>query len=265
MSVLDDCIDLAVEPRLDLEALAAARQFIGGDHPRAEAAGAIEVLAHAPLRGVALIFAHRAFHAAGVAGDAIDRVLERQMLGALADDDDHLAFIVELDRLLRPHQRLHMRRQRRQHAEEDRLEFRDVVALRAFLDVVEIIEAEADDLAGVRHRQREFQSGERAARRGRRFLGEIGERLRDRHCRGAASRRDRSGAFASAACRSMTLSPSTTPSRGPLSLRNRRFSWSTSLRHIRPRSARQGLAHFVERRPARKSGVRRRAASPREA
>ena len=119
---------LPLSRRLDLEALAAARQFVGGHHPRADAAGAVEILAHAPLRGVALIFAHRAFHAAGIAGDAVGRVLQRQMLGALADDDDHLAFVVELDRLLRPHQRLHMRRQRRQHAEEDRLEFRDVVA-----------------------------------------------------------------------------------------------------------------------------------------
>ena len=49
--------------------------------------------------------------------------------------------------------------------------------LRAFLDVVEIIQAEADDLAGMRDRQRKFQAGERTARRGRRLLGEIGERL----------------------------------------------------------------------------------------
>jgi len=33
-------------------------------------AGAIEVLAHVPLRGLALKFAHRAFVAAGVSGDA---------------------------------------------------------------------------------------------------------------------------------------------------------------------------------------------------
>ena len=43
--------------------------------------------------------------------------------------------------------------------------------------MIEIIEAEADDLAGPRHRQREFQSGERTARGGRRLLGEIGERF----------------------------------------------------------------------------------------
>ena len=101
----------------------------------------------------------------------------RQVLGALADDHDHLGFVVELDRLHRPHQRLQMRRQRRQHAEKDRLEFRNVVLLRPFLDVVEIIEAEADDLAGPRDGKSEFQSGERAAGCGRRALGEIGERF----------------------------------------------------------------------------------------
>ena len=160
-----------------LEALAAARQLVGGHHPRADAAGAVEILAHAPLRGVALIFADRAFHAAGIAGDAIGCVLKRQMLCPPADDDDHFAFIVELDRFARPHQRLHMRRQRRQHAEKDRLEFRDVVALRAFLDVIEVIKPETDDLAGPRDRKRKLQPRKRAARRGRRFLCQIGERL----------------------------------------------------------------------------------------
>ncbi len=42
--------------------------------------------------------------------------------------------------------------------------------------MVEIIEAEADDLAGPRNRQAIFQSGERAAGGRRRFAGEITER-----------------------------------------------------------------------------------------
>ncbi len=99
------------------------------------------------------------------------------MPGALADDHHHFAFIVELDRLLRPDQRLLMRRQRGRHAEEDRLEFRDVVLVRTFLDVVEIVEAEADDLAGIGDRQREFQSGQRNARGCRRLLHGLGKRL----------------------------------------------------------------------------------------
>jgi hypothetical protein len=98
------------------------------------------------------------------------------MLGALADDDDQFAFVVELDRLLRPQQRRAVRHQRGQHAEKDRLEFRDVVLLRAFLDVVEVIEAQADDLAGLGHRQRELQTGERNARGGIR-LGDGGLEL----------------------------------------------------------------------------------------
>ena len=127
---------------------------------------------------------------------------------------------------MRPHQRLQMRRQRRQHAEEDRLEFRNVVALRAFLDVVEIIEAEADDLAGPRDRQRVFQAGERAARGGRRLLGEIGERL-EVAVAPAQHFAEIGRQLASTACRSMTLSPSTTPSRKPIvRFETRRSSWS---------------------------------------
>ena len=48
--------------------------------------------------------------------------------------------------------------------------------LRAFLDVVEIVEPEAEDLARLRHRQTELQTLERAARRGRRALRDVGER-----------------------------------------------------------------------------------------
>ena len=69
-----------------------------------------------------------------------------------------------------------MGRERRQHAEKDRLEFRDIVLLRAFLDVIEIIEAQANDFAGARHRQRVFQAGQRQARGGRRLFGELSER-----------------------------------------------------------------------------------------
>ncbi len=49
---------LAVEPGLNLEALAAGRKLVGGHHPGTEAAGIVEVLAHVPLRGLALEFAH---------------------------------------------------------------------------------------------------------------------------------------------------------------------------------------------------------------
>ena len=52
----------------------------------------------------------------------------------------------------------------------------NIVALRAFFHVVEIIEAKADDLAGRRHRQRVFQAFERTVGAGRRTLGGILER-----------------------------------------------------------------------------------------
>src|SRR3569623_3465903 len=67
--------------------------------------------------------------------------------------------------------------QRRRHAEEDRLKFRNVVALRPLFHMVEIVEAAADFLAGLGDRQREFQARERPPRRSRRLLREFAERL----------------------------------------------------------------------------------------
>src|SRR5712691_4833560 len=86
---------LTVEPGLDLEALAAGRQLVRRHHPRTEAAGAIEVLAHVPLRGLALELAYRAFVAAGIAGDTGIGVVEREVLGTLADDENELGLVVQ--------------------------------------------------------------------------------------------------------------------------------------------------------------------------
>ena len=71
----------------------------------------------------------------------------------LPDDRDHFGFVVELDRLLRPHDRLQVRHHRGQHAEEDGGKFRNVVALRTFLDMVEIIQPETDDFSRLRDGQ----------------------------------------------------------------------------------------------------------------
>src|SRR5664279_3541515 len=85
------------------------------------------------------------------------------MLGRLTHDRDHFGLVIELRRYARADDRLQMRHHRRQHAEEDRRELRNIVAARALLDVVEIIEAEADDLAGPCDREAVFQSGARTA------------------------------------------------------------------------------------------------------
>src|SRR4029079_17791934 len=98
------------------------------------------------------------------------------MLGALADDRDHLGFVVELDRFLWPHDWLPMRHHRSQHTEENRRKFRDVVALRAFLHMVEVVEPKANDLPRMRYRQRVFQSIEGTARGCRRFLRKSADR-----------------------------------------------------------------------------------------
>jgi hypothetical protein len=70
-----------------------------------------------------------------------------------------------------------MRHDRIEAPHEQGREFRQVVGVAAFLDVFEVIQAQADDLAGSRHRQRICQPRERAPRRDGRACGEIGERL----------------------------------------------------------------------------------------
>ena len=105
------------------------------------------------------------------------RVGRSQMLGALADDQDHLGFVVERLGHLRADDRLAVRHHRGQAAHEDGRKFRNVVALRAFLDVFEIIQAEADDFSGPADGQRIGQAGERLACARRRALGDVRERL----------------------------------------------------------------------------------------
>ena len=109
-----------------------------------------------------------------------------------------------------------VRHHRREHAEEDRREFRNIVALRAFLDVVEIIEAEADDLA--RAAPPASRISIRRAGGGRKPAPFWRDRraASSRHCRGARTSPRSAGRLASTACRSMTVSPSTTPRRKPL-------------------------------------------------
>ena len=176
-AVLSDCMVLPLSRLMIFRPLPPGGNSSARHHPRPEAAGAVEILAHAPLRGVALELAHRALVRARITGDAGERIVHGQVLRRLADNRDHFGFVVELDRFTRPDDRLQMRHHRRLHAEEDGGKFRNIVALRPFLDVVEIVEAEADDLARPRDRETVFQPGERAAGGSRRASGEIGERF----------------------------------------------------------------------------------------
>src|SRR6266480_854492 len=64
---------LAVEPRLERQLLAVS-DLAARDHPRAESAGAAEVLARGPLQRVALPVAHRAVVVAGIARDVLPRI-----------------------------------------------------------------------------------------------------------------------------------------------------------------------------------------------
>ena len=204
LSVLSDCMTLPLSRLSIFRPLPHCGQFVGGHHPGPEAAGAVEILAHVPLRGAALIFADRAFVEAGPAGNVLRGILLFHVLGAPADHRDQLGFIIERLRHQRPDQRRQMRRQRGRAAHEDGGKFRDVVGVAAFLHVLHVIEPETDDLARARHRQSEFQSQQRAPRGGRCLAREIGQAASGRHYAAPAQGRGRPGNFGSAACRSMT-------------------------------------------------------------
>src|SRR5437899_8440038 len=88
---------MAVEPRLERQLLT-VRDLATRDHPRAESAGAAEVLARGPLQGVALPVAHRAVVVAGVARDVLPGFFLRGTPPGLPDDHRDLAFIVEAGR-----------------------------------------------------------------------------------------------------------------------------------------------------------------------
>src|SRR6185312_8456638 len=135
--------DRAVEPALDLEARGVRWQLVRRHHPGPESAGAVEILAHVPLRGLALEFAHRAFVRARPSRDARGRIVHGEVLRGLADDQRQLGLVVERLRHLGPDDRALVRHHRGEAAHEDGGEFRDVVAIGAFLDVIEIVEAEA--------------------------------------------------------------------------------------------------------------------------
>ena len=99
------------------------------------------------------------------------------MLGTLADDQDHLGFVIERLGDLRTNDRLTMSNKRGRAAHEDGGKFRQVVALGAFLDVLKVIQAQANDLSGAGHRQPIGQARQRLVRVRRRPLGKVSNRL----------------------------------------------------------------------------------------
>src|SRR5439155_1732302 len=113
---------------LDALAVQAARQrqqrsredLVGAHHPRAEAAGAGEVLAGGPLDGVALPVAHRAVVVAAVAGDVIPGILLGNSPSSPADDDRDLRLVVEVLRFARAQDRLPVAHLRFGKAQEQR-------------------------------------------------------------------------------------------------------------------------------------------------
>ncbi len=99
------------------------------------------------------------------------------MPSLLANHHHHLGLVVERVGDLRPHQRLTLRDERSLAPHEDGRKLRNVVALKAFLHMLQIVQAEADALRWPRHRQAELEPLERHAGARWRLLGEIGKRL----------------------------------------------------------------------------------------
>ena len=97
------------------------------------------------------------------------------MFRALADHGDKLGPVIEGFRRARSQQWMHMRHDRVEGAHEQGWEFRQIVGVAAFPDMFEVVEAEADDLAGLCDRQRIGEGGERTSRRRRRAFCEIGK------------------------------------------------------------------------------------------
>ncbi|MPL93030.1 hypothetical protein SDC9_39154 [bioreactor metagenome] len=138
---------LPVQPRLQMQ-----RRGIGdlvrGHHPGPEGAGAGKSLARHELMRVLLPVAHRGVVVAGIARDVIERLGLGDAPARLADDHRKLALVVELVAFERLHQRRAMADLAAGIAREEHRVRRLLAA--GFLNVVVIVQTDADDLVGVR-------------------------------------------------------------------------------------------------------------------
>src|SRR5262245_49837639 len=136
---------LSVEPRREREA-GRVRYFVGGDDPRSERAGAGEVLArgHREL----LVVAHAAIDEAGVAGDVLERALDRDMASTATDHYRKLALEVEALRYRRADHLALVAGQRIGEADEHARLLRQLAP--GFRRVRTVIDAGAQDFLRVR-------------------------------------------------------------------------------------------------------------------
>src|SRR3546814_15074258 len=90
------------------------------------------------------------------------RILARDIASGFADDDDHLALVVELLGAAWHDQRLTVPDQGGRHAQEENGIFRFFE--RGFARMVGVVEADTDDLAGVPDRSEERRVGKACVR-----------------------------------------------------------------------------------------------------
>src|SRR6266404_5046922 len=149
---------LAVQPGLNMQALAAGWQFVCGYEEGPEGTGGVEILADGPLRGLRLEIPDRSVVENRVANDMIEGLAARDMAPALADDGHHLARVVELTGGRRPDDGRPMADRAGGKAGEDRgIYGNDESALDG---VVYIVQPDADDLAWMGERRLEIDGVE---------------------------------------------------------------------------------------------------------
>src|SRR5690348_2249908 len=136
-------------------------ELVRRHQPRTEAARLLEILAEAELAIMALIFADGAFVVAGIAGDMIERLLDRDVAPAFADDDGELAlvFVFHRDLGIGAEDRAIVPDLRARHAQEDlRIFPRGGEA--GLVDVELVVEREAPDRLRVGDHRIEGDAGE---------------------------------------------------------------------------------------------------------
>src|SRR5262249_17933526 len=137
---------------------------VRGHQPRTETAALRKRLAGEKLARVSLPVADAALVVAGIAGDVIERAACGNVPAFLADDERKLALVIEVVADARLHHRLKMPDLTAGEAGEQCGLLGDGPS--GLRDVVAIIEADADDLAGIRDHGRESNRLEGMIRRG---------------------------------------------------------------------------------------------------
>ena len=147
----------AIEAGLEAESFGACGKLVGGDKDGAEGAGGVEVLANGPLLGFELVVADRGVVEDGVASDVVERAVHGDGASGGADDGDELAFVVELGGDVGPDDGALVADEGGGEAAEEGGIVGGFEA--TFCGVVNVVEADTDDLFGGEERWQVLDGG----------------------------------------------------------------------------------------------------------